>query len=376
VKRRALSKLGISLASLLGAALAWEAWLRFDGFQPLAFLHESPLWEVVRPSADELLGYELRPSASGTAFDCEVRVNALGFRGAERVLERSSDVRRIVVLGDSLTFGNNLAEEDTYCAQLERMFAGQGRAVEVCNLGVAGYDTLQEARVFERRGAALAPDLVVLGFCVNDAGTVSLELEHLERVRAYGGVAFRLRVAQWFALRYERWKLARGAKDANDEDVFRRTHSEWIDALDEDAEVRERMERLRALLAEREGAPPAWSPLPWYTSDAHVGRLRRGVRELGRVTRAAKVPVLLALFPPLKERPYLAAWDEVYALVELLARREGFDVLSLAGAVRSSKQELQILPKDWIHYNAAGNTLMAQELVRRIAERGWLDEAR
>jgi len=44
--------------------------------------------------------------------------------------------------------------------------------------------------------------------------------------------------------------------------------------------------------------------------------------------------------------------------------------------VRSSKQELQILPKDWIHYNAAGNTLMAQELARRIAERGWLDEAR
>jgi len=376
VTRRLLGKLGISLGSVLVALLAWEAWLRVDGFQPLAFLHENPTWDVLGPSEDVLLGYELRPGSSGTAFDCEVRINALGFRGAERSLERSADVRRIVVLGDSLTFGNNLAENDTYCAQLEQIFAGQGRAVEVCNLGVAGYDTLQEARVFERRGASLAPDLVVLGFCVNDAGTVSLELEHLERVRAYGGAIFRLRVAQWCALRYERWKLARGAKDVNDEDVFRRTHAEWIDALEDDAEVRERMERLRSALAEREGAPPAWSPLPWYASDAHVGRLRRGLRELGRVTRAAHAPVLLAIFPPLKERPYLAAWDEAYALVELLALREGFDVLSLAEAVRSSKQDLQILDRDWIHYNAAGNTLMAQELARRITERGWLDEAR
>ena len=94
------------------------------------------------------------------------------------------------------------------------------------------------------------------------------------------------------------------------------------------------------------------------------------------MTRAAHAPVLLAIFPPLKERPYLAAWDEAYALVELLALREGFDVLSLAEAVRSSKQDLQILARDWIHYNAAGNTLMAQELARRIMERGWLDEAR
>ena len=124
----------------------------------------SPLF---RPSGDPSLGIECVPNSRREL----VRINSWGFRGDE-VAERPADgVVRIAMVGDSETFGASLPEEGTLPGCLASTLdtaRGAGR-YEVLNLGVPGYNTLQELRVVETKLPRLHPDIVILYYVLNDA---------------------------------------------------------------------------------------------------------------------------------------------------------------------------------------------------------------
>ncbi|MCA9270153.1 MAG: SGNH/GDSL hydrolase family protein, partial [Planctomycetales bacterium] len=95
-------------------------------------------------------------------------VNPAGFRGpAFRPM--AAGTRRLVFLGDSFTFGEGVRNEDTYPEVAARLLRKSGRPVESCNLGVGGYNTTQEAEILKLVGLDLHPDVVVLGYTLNDA---------------------------------------------------------------------------------------------------------------------------------------------------------------------------------------------------------------
>jgi lysophospholipase L1-like esterase len=74
---------------------------------------------------------------------------------------------RIAAFGDSLTYGEGVAAEETWPAVLEKTLQGDYRA-EVLNLGVKG---AQSEDILKRAGRllpALEPDLVLYGVCLND----------------------------------------------------------------------------------------------------------------------------------------------------------------------------------------------------------------
>jgi len=371
--RAARKKLGLSLASLALLFAAGEAGLRIAGFAPLEELRANSVWSFLAASDDPVLGYELIPRAHGAGFGTEVSVNSLGFRGREIELEKPQGARRIVVLGDSITFGNDLSLEETYPQRVEDLLAQAGHAAQVCNLGVTGYDTLQQAIALERVGLRLCPDVVVVGFCFNDVGTVSLEQTQFERARDYGSPLFRSRVAQWLAQRYEDWRLIRGYHDRNRPDRFLEENRPFVDDLGGDRELLDRMGALADGLARVERDPPGWSPLPWYASAAHVGKLRHAFTRLADLAREGGFPLVVVILPCLRENPFQAAHDQAYALVAGEARRLGMDVLSLAREVRAAGgATLRIRPNDWIHYNAAGHRLIAERLAHHLVTQGYL----
>ena len=373
VLRAARSKLGLSLGSLALLFVAGELALRSAGFAPLEELEENSVWSFLRASDDPVLAYELIPGAQGSGFGTEVSVNSLGFRGPEIAPDKPQGTQRIAVLGDSITFGNDLSLEETYPRRLELLLAEAGYATEVCNLGVTGYDALQMAITLERFGPRLRPDLVVVGFCFNDVGTVSVELTQFQRAREYGSALFRSRVVQWLALRYEDWRLIRGYHDRNRNDRFLAENRVFVDDLGADREVLDRMGALADAIAQVDRDPPGWSPLPWYASAAHVGKLRHAFTRLERLAREGGFPVLVVILPCLRENPFQAAHDQAYALVAEEARRLGLDVLLLAREVRAAGgAELRIRPNDWIHYNAAGHRLIAERLAHQLVSRGYV----
>lgn len=127
------------------------------------------LWEGMRASADPELVWEHVPGWSRELPRYSVRINSMGLRGTE-VGVRGEDAFRVLVLGDSMTFGMSAEEEDTAPAQLQAILDGtEGTgAVEVVNGGVLGYTSLQEAALLERLLPQVEPDLVILWWFHND----------------------------------------------------------------------------------------------------------------------------------------------------------------------------------------------------------------
>ncbi len=96
--------------------------------------------------------------------------NRLGFREREFEVPKPEGVYRVMVLGDSFTWGAGLAEEDRYTNRLEELLAARhpGQRVEVLNFGVSGGPTVRERDILREHVDAVDPDLVVIGFCFND----------------------------------------------------------------------------------------------------------------------------------------------------------------------------------------------------------------
>jgi len=121
------------------------------------------------------LPYALRPGIRVTRGsrdgEYEVRVNRLGFRGAD-VEERPADgVHRVLVLGDSVAFGEGLVESDSFPVLLEAALnAGRHGSYEVINAGVSGFNTSAEAALLREGGLPLHPSTIVLAVSFNDFG--------------------------------------------------------------------------------------------------------------------------------------------------------------------------------------------------------------
>jgi lysophospholipase L1-like esterase len=121
---------------------------------------------------DERLGWVLIPGEHGYTIDQPVTINALGFRSPEIAVLKQPGGVRVLCLGDSQTFGNGVAQDATYPARLQSLLAARlaARRVEVINAGVQAYDTIQEVSQLELLAPRLKPDVVTLGFYINDIG--------------------------------------------------------------------------------------------------------------------------------------------------------------------------------------------------------------
>lgn len=75
---------------------------------------------------------------------------------------------KIVTLGDSLTEGYGVEEEDNYPSQLEKKLIGDGLEVEIINKGVSG-DTTEDTLMRIDEIVDIEPDIVILAIGSNDA---------------------------------------------------------------------------------------------------------------------------------------------------------------------------------------------------------------
>jgi lysophospholipase L1-like esterase len=96
------------------------------------------------------------------------RINAQGIRADQPVGPKQAGEKRLLVLGDSVTFGAKVRTDQAYPARLEQGLRTAGYDWRVLNGGVSGYDPAQEADWLEEFGWRLEPDVVGVAFCRND----------------------------------------------------------------------------------------------------------------------------------------------------------------------------------------------------------------
>ncbi len=147
--RRALLRSLLVAAALAAALGLGEIVVRVAGLAPqLGELSR----EGYRLSDDPTIGYEPRT-----------------FRGPPVPSVRPSGRKRVVVIGDSIAAGMDVDRwDDVFSARLESRLAGAGVDVETVTFAVPGYNTSQEVATLAARGVPLAPDVVVVAYCLND----------------------------------------------------------------------------------------------------------------------------------------------------------------------------------------------------------------
>lgn len=179
----------LMLSCVLGLAMM-EGVLVFLVPPPIVWLDPQESYHV-----DPKVGHRLAPGQQSYTHSFPVVTNSYGMRDREFLAVPATGVVRILCLGDSLTFGDGVAVEDTYPKQLEVRLGRRGAVqYEVINAGVPSYDTWQEVVYFEEWGWRLKPTTVVIGFYANDVVpkpakiNAALTGDGMLRRQGFGGV--------------------------------------------------------------------------------------------------------------------------------------------------------------------------------------------
>ena len=117
---------------------------------------------------DEDLGWRMRPGSEAFWGETSVTINERGLRGPVIPYERN-DAKRILYLGDSVTFGFMLPKyEMAYPYVVEGLMESEGANIETVNTGIGGYSPWQQLVYLKSEGLKYDPDVVLIGFVLND----------------------------------------------------------------------------------------------------------------------------------------------------------------------------------------------------------------
>ena len=253
------------------------------------------------------------------------------------------DAVRLVLAGDSCSFGYGLAWRDTIAARLARLRSGRasGREYQAASCASPGHSSLQTLVKLEDQCLAFEPDLVVIGNQFNDA---SLTDE-----------PDRQRFAATFARRSYRWLRSSALLQQLAAVVEQVRGREIVDESLVGAEAR---------LCNSGWLPPAPDQCPGVAKTLNRVSLddyTRNLREMVRLTRAnGAVPVFL-VFPHrtdlgTAETQLFTPYREA---MRALGEQEGVLVVDGPAAVVASGRADTDLFADMLHHKPEGARVLA-----------------
>jgi lysophospholipase L1-like esterase len=353
VRHPLLLAIVVLLASTLFTLFVLEAGLRVAFARSTDFSME--MWkyavQLKQPVDDSDVAFVHVPNGHAFLMGVDVRTNAHGMRDVDVDVKKAEGVYRILVLGDSTTFGWGVSLESTIPKLLEaELNSSSGKMIgatadrsassvsnegshsgatpngaptrfEVLNAGVGNYNTVQEVASYQSQGRRFHPDLVILVYFINDAEPVAREKDGFLLRRSY--------TSAFVASRFD--SLLR----------FIGTRPEWKDYY-------------RSLYDEQR---PGWI--------ATV----RALRSLARTTREENVPLVVAMLPELREINAEYPFKAQHEQVERVLASEGVPFIELIDGLKNHgpEESLFVTPKD-SHPNRKANSLVAAQL------RAWIDE--
>lgn len=108
----------------------------------------------------------LGPFRDPEALYAPLHRNAAGFRDEEHAVERTPETEtRILILGDSLTYGQGVIYSQIYPTLLREKVDASTEIIVAAHQGAS---TLQELALLERYGCQYSPDVVLVGVVTND----------------------------------------------------------------------------------------------------------------------------------------------------------------------------------------------------------------
>jgi hypothetical protein len=315
--------------------------------------------------------HALRPGYANPA----IHTNSFGLRSPEVAVPKPQGIFRILLLGDSFTFGMRVADDQVFARRLEDLLRRQrsSPSIEVVNAGVISYCPLLEYLQYRHHLHVLEPDLVILNFDMSDVQ------DHLaysrDLVRGSDGTPLfvtepslrnatlspmpHLLLFEWMGRRI---RGARGRIQSTLEGVpFVRDQDRYLWAFDNgpemDREAREAMmpiADLQALLAHNHvPLVLATYPQPWQVS-------------------ADATPL-----PPIRDQYGIGAHavhfnDRPFKKLAAFAAERQIPFVNATTAFRSDSNPVSLFLGNDFHFTARGHELYAGVLSRFLAEQSMI----
>lgn len=272
-------------------------------------------------------GLRFQPSA--------FRINNLGNRGQDAQLVKPAGIRRLVFLGDSVTFGYYVEDNQTFAEQTALLLSKEhGLNLEAWNAGVSNLNAEHIFNHLRERALAWEPDMVFWCFYVNDIlDSFGQEADVLFPVRRLGLLA-RLR------------------------------HSALARLLG------------RAIFSSRAGsffAVDAEDPRNQQVASSWR-KIEANLHQAAFLLKERDAELVVVVFPSAIQ--FGRAWTRPHYQDKLLqlCRKEGIPCVDILPAFeRTAKAQELYWPGDLIHPNAKGHSLAAEEIVRVLEKTRLLE---
>lgn len=286
-------------------------------------------WTWTAPWTERLIAEQKRNLEHGYLL------NDWGLRDREYPAPRPAGRSRLLILGDSFTFGQGVFDDAAiFPAMLERRLdqaaaAPSASGVDVLNGGLAGTLTGAWVRLWLRIADAFDPDAVLVVFFLRDGTSVGSNPDFFDRIR--DEIAARNRTSRLYRFSYAvRW-------------------------------LRDRLDRTRISSRYAQLFHDAY-----FGDEGQTGEWRRAQRNLLRLRDLAGergVPIGLAVFPILVQLDDDYPFREICERVLTWGEANGFAVHDLLPAFLGQRgPELWVSPVDQ-HPNARAHAIAAESLL-------------
>lgn len=154
---------GAVVLTLLLMEVGLRLFMRQPLSPPLYSDMEFGFWNRADLKSKQTQSDEMKPYSIST--------DSNGFRSRKEIApEKTSGVRRVMVIGDSFVYGVGVEDDETFAARTEQYLnALDGKSkYEVINAGCPGWGTENELAFWSMRGHQYKPDLLVIAFYPND----------------------------------------------------------------------------------------------------------------------------------------------------------------------------------------------------------------
>jgi lysophospholipase L1-like esterase len=311
--------------------------------------------------------HTLRPGYSAP----RTHTNSFGLRSPEVAVPKPAGTFRILLLGDSMTFGLRAADDDVFARRLERLLrkAGGTSPIEVINAGILSYCPLLEYLQYRNHLHILEPDLVVLNFDMSD---VQDNMEY-SRAAVYASDGTPLFVTEP--------SLGKSASAMPELLSF-----QWL--------ARKYRAATRRMQARMEGSPFArdldrfvWALDNGPELDTEVQKTFAPIADLSRLLRHHGIPFILATYPhpwqvaaeatplpPIREQYGIGMHtvhknDRSFRKLERFATEHEIPFLNATPVFRQDADPVSLYLANDLHFTARGHELYAEVLARYITDK-------
>ena len=365
--RRTLVNTCLLFSSLILAVIITELTFIFLNVEPKVSL--KGLY-----TSDPIVGYVNTPNFSVRNNNWFrpfwISINSHGLRGPEFTMNQKNKLR-ILVLGDSITFGIYVNDNETFCRLLEKEAREEGIPLEVLNAGVGGYWPRNELHWFRSRGIGFEPDIVIIVlFIGND---VKGELREVGDVVVRDGLLYARNgeingekgesiggLYSWFRMRRIYQFIC---------------HKYWIMKKMMEQE-KEKGKFIFSEIFDRKG----------FQREAEAyERLMTTLRELARMCQGEDIGFLVVLVPTFEQVNFdqLNIGDRSkYDMkrpnrkIVSMAQSEGIPILDLLGTSVFQISDDLYLPLERIHLSPEGHRVVAKNLYTSLKNRGFFQGVR